>query len=222
MKLSIVQKNINDTNLIEVLDDLKETGADIVLFGELALTGCLYNGLEKRVIQSVEDLSIVFQAYPFDVMIGLPRVANNKMYNSYIYFNKSNFQIYDKINLFEPMNETEHFNAGEKTVLFNSGSKKFGVSICYDIRFPKMYDQLKEKGADIILIPAAFPRVRIAVWKELLQERAMQTGLTIIGINAVGDDGTNEFGGTSMVIAPDGAIIAQADEINETIIEVEL
>ncbi len=222
MKLSIVQKDINDTNYIEVLDDIKETGTDIVLFGELAVSGCLYHGIGNREIRSVQALFEIFQDYPFTVMIGLPRIENERVYNSYISFEKSGYQIYDKINLFEPMNETKHYTAGENPVLFDMESQKFGISICYDIRFPKLYDKLREMGADIIVIPAAFPRARISVWKSLLIERAVQTNLTVIGINAVGDDGTNEFGGSSMVIAPDGSIIAQADEIHETIIEVEL
>lgn len=222
MKLCIVQKNINDTNYVEVLDDLKEIDTDIVLFGELAVTGCLYNGVDTREIQSVQTLFETFQDYPFAVMIGLPRVEKGRVYNTYFCFEKSGYQMYDKINLFEPMNETKYFTAGATPVLFDIGFKKFGVSICYDIRFPKLYDRLKEMGADIIVIPAAFPRARISAWKSLLVERAVQTNLTVIGINAVGDDGTNEFGGSSMVIAPDGSIIAQADEIHETIIEVEL
>lgn len=222
MKLSIVQKNIDNTNYIEILDYLKESGSDIVLFGELAVTECLYNGLNNREIQPLNRLFDTFQDYPFSVMIGLPRIENDKVYNSYIYFEKSGYHIYDKINLFEPMNEIKYYTPGENLVLFDVGSQKFGVSICYDIRFPELYKNLKEMGADVIVIPAAFPRERISVWKKLLIERAVQTGLTVIGINAVGDDGTNEFGGSSMVIAPDGSIIAQADEINEIIIELEL
>ena len=222
MKLSIVQKEIQNSNFSEFLDHLSDSDTELVLFGELATTGCLYQGLENREIESVEKIATQFQKYPFAVCLGLPRMDNNKLFNSYVYFDKSTYQIYDKVNLFEPMNETTHFTAGVKPVLFNISDKKIGVSICYDIRFPNHYDQLKELGADIIIIPAAFPRVRIDVWKKLLIERAIQTNLTVIGINAVGDDGTNEFGGSSMVVAPDGSLIAQADEINETIIEVEV
>ena len=222
MKLSIVQKNINDQYFIEVLDYLKDSDTELVLFGELAVSGCLYNGLENRKIETADMLFEKFKEYPFSVMIGMPRLENDRLYNSYLYFDDSSYQIYNKINLFEPMNETKHFIAGEKEVVFDFNSKKIGASICYDIRFPKLYSNLQEQGAEYIVIPAAFPRVRIHVWKELLKERAIQTNLTVIGINSVGDDGTNEFGGSSMVIAPDGSIIAQADEINETIIEVEL
>ncbi len=222
MKLSIVQKDIQNNDYYDFLEHLSDSDTDVVLFGELATTGCLYNGMENRKIEPVETLSEKFQKYSFSILLGTPRIANNKLYNSYISFGKSDVQIYDKVNLFEPMNEVEHFTAGEKPVLFDIDGKKIGVSICYDVRFPNHYDILKEMGADIIIIPAAFPRIRIDAWKELLIERAVQTKLTVVGINAVGDDGTNEFGGSSMVVAPDGSLIAQADEINETIIEVEL
>ncbi len=222
MKFSIVQKDIQNNDYYDFLDHLSYSDTDVVLFGELATTGCLYNGLEDRDIESVDRLSKKFQNYPFSILIGTPRIENNKTYNSYISFEKSGVQIYDKVNLFEPMNELKYFTAGEKPVLFDIAGKKIGVSICYDVRFPNHYDVLKEMGADILIIPAAFPRVRIDVWKELLIERAVQTNLTVVGINAVGNDGTNEFGGTSMIVAPNGSLIAQADEINETIIEVEL
>ena len=222
MKLTIVQQDIQNRNYLEVLEDLRDSGTDLVLFGELAVTGCLYEGLQDRKLLTVEELSEQFKLFPFEVMIGTPRIENNQIFNSYIHFTDSSISTYDKINLFEPMNETVHFTKGEKRTLFESHHNKLGASICYDVRFPELYDELKSDGADILLVPAAFPRVRIDAWKSLLIERAKQTGLPVIGINSIGNDGTNEFGGSSMVIDANGSIIAQADEINETIIEVEL
>lgn len=222
MNITIIQQDIQERNYLEVLENLEDSGTDLVLFSELAVTGCLYDGLQDRVLLSEQAMQAQFQNFPFEVMIGTPRVQNGKIYNSYIHFTKSTFKVYDKINLFAPMNETIHYTSGENRTLFESHNLKFGASICYDIRFPELYDHLKSDGADIMLIPAAFPRVRIDAWKSLLIERAVQTNTMVIGINAVGNDGTNEFGGSSMVIDADGSIVAQADEINETIIEVEL
>ncbi len=71
-------------------------------------------------------------------------------------------------------------------------------------------------------MPAAFPRVRISDWKDLLVQRAKENNIKIVGINAVGDDGRYEFGGTSIVVDSDGTILEQADETTETVIEVEL
>lgn len=222
MKLIIIQKSVLNADYLSMLEDIRDSGADLAAFGELAVTGCNYNGLDNISFPTINMLAEQFRKFPFAVMIGCPRFENNAYFNSYIYFNDSTFRIYDKINLFEPMNETIHYQAGKTPMVFDTGAEKIGVSICYDIRFPELYDQLTAKGADMIFIPAAFPRVRISAWRAMLKERAIQTGLPVIGINAVGDDGTNEFGGSSMVIGPDGHIIAQADEIHETIIEVEL
>jgi predicted amidohydrolase len=94
------------------------------------------------------------------------------------------------------------------------------VSICYDVRFPDVYGELQEAGVERLFVPAAFPRVRIEDWKRLLVERAQETGLPVIGINSVGDDGENEFGGSTMVVDADGRVLAQADETSEQILEV--
>jgi predicted amidohydrolase len=219
MKLIIVQKDINDKNYIDHLDNIKDSNADLVCFGELGVTGCLYDGGDPV---DYTEMFETFEQYPFAVMIGFPRKIENKMHNSYLYYNKGSHHIYDKINLFEPMNEHNVYHSGDEIGLFETEFGKLGVAICYDIRFPEIFDIMKDKRADKILIPAAFPRARIRSWRELLIERARQNNLTVIGINCVGDDGTNEFGGSSMVIAPGGNIIAQADEVNETYIEVEL
>ena len=222
MKILIVQKNINNSDFISFLDDLKDSNQDLVVFGELALSGCLYDGAKVEDFLSIEKLKEQLSEYQFAVMLGLPRWENGKMFNTYLYHKDGYCQMYDKINLFEPMNEAIHFQAGEKPGIFDTEFGKFGISICYDIRFPKLYDKLKEAEAEILFIPAAFPRVRVQDWRNLLKERALQTRLTVVGINAVGNDGTIEFGGTSMVIDGQGRIIAQLDEITESIIEVEL
>lgn len=219
MKLIIVQKDINDKDYTAHLDNLKDSNTDLVCFGELGISGCLYNGGDP--VNHLE-LFDTFDRYPFAIMIGFPQKIDERLYNSYLYYNNGTHHIYHKVNLFEPMNEHNVYNPGEETGIFDTEFGRLGIAICYDIRFPELFDVMKEKGSEKIIIPAAFPRVRIRAWRELLVERALQTKLTVIGINCVGDDGINEFGGSSMVVAPDGKIIAQADEVNETYIEVEL
>jgi len=96
------------------------------------------------------------------------------------------------------------------------------VAICYDLRFPEVFANLKAHGAEIIFVPAAFPRVRIDDWKNLLVQRARENRIKIVGINAVGDDGTNVFGGSTMVVDDNGHVEHQLDETTEQVIEVTL
>lgn len=219
MKVVIIQKDTNNGDYLQFFEDIAELQPELVLLGELGATGCLYNGGKGL---TTEKLQNELEKFPFVIGIGYPCSENGRLFNRYALFNSDKFYAYDKINLFEPMNETKVYKAGETPGYMETPLGKLGVAICYDIRFPDLFDQLKEAGSEMVIIPAAFPRVRIQAWRSLLIERAIQTGLTVIGINAVGDDGTNEFGGSSMVVGPDGQIIAQADEINESIIEVEL
>lgn len=219
MKLIVIQKDTTKPEIHQYLDDIQERQPDLVCLGELATTGCLYNGGTvddyREVIKSLEK-------YDFDICLGMPRAVESKLFNSYVYVSQGRYQIYDKINLFEPMNEAIVYQRGEQITVFETRFGRIGASICYDIRFPDIYEKLKEKGVDLILVPAAFPRVRIRDWHDLLITRAKETGTTVVGINAVGNDGTYEFGGTSMVVDKKGMVLARADEINESIIEVNL
>ncbi len=222
MKLRLIQKNINNSDYISFLESSADSGADIVCFGELAVSGCLYNGENDKKIEEFDTIVGRLAKYDFATMIGLPRKTGDSLTNSYLYCKNGEYQIYDKINLFEPMNETKVFKSGKELTIFDTDFGKFGAAICYDLRFPEMFSGLKEMGASVIFVPAAFPRARISDWKELIRQRAIDNNLTVIGINAVGDDGTNEFGGTTIVVSPQGEIIAQADEENERVLEVEL
>ena len=96
------------------------------------------------------------------------------------------------------------------------------MAICYDLRFPEVFRRLKSAGATKIFVPAAFPAARIEDWKCLLIERAVENGIHVLGINAVGDDSRNVFGGHSMVVNPEGEIIAEAGADSAAIIDLEL
>ena len=70
---------------------------------------------------------------------------------------------YDKIHLFDadvndgtPYLESASFKAGEAIVVVDMGFARVGLSICYDIRFPELYQALRSKSADAIVVPAAF------------------------------------------------------------------
>ncbi|MDF1545534.1 MAG: hypothetical protein P1R58_10575 [bacterium] len=219
MKIVIIQKSINELDITPYLDKAASRGADILCFGELALSGCLYNGGRGMEVDRIRQLTA---NYPMAVMFGFPSVRSGRLYNSYAYIADNQAQIYDKINLFEPMGENKVFTPGVEPMLVTSRFGKLGTLICFDLRFEEPFEILKSKGAQYVFVPAAWPRVRVADWKKLLVQRAVDNGYYIIGINSVGDDGTNEFGGSSMVVDPAGKILAEADEITPTILEVEI
>ena len=219
MRARLIQKDINNRDFKGFLKDVNPESTDIVCFGELATSGCLYT---ERQVPALDELVKNFNGLDYSIMIGCPKFGDNGLQNCYMYYDSGQYQLYHKINLFEPMNEEKVYTPGTEPGIFDTKFGKIGAAICYDLRFPEIFVNLKAAGAEIIFVAAAFPRVRISACKGLLVQRAKENNIKIVGITAVGDDGTYEFGGTSIVIDSGGKVLVQADETTETVIEVEL
>lgn len=119
---------------------------------------------------------------------------------------------YVKIHPFSYSGEDIYFSAGDKAETFFYEGICFGTSICYDLRFPELYQELSKK-AHMILVPANWPDTRSVHWKTLLRARAIENQVYIIGINCYGTQGHQYYSGGSSVINPNGEILL---EINDT------
>lgn len=128
---------------------------------------------------------------------------------------------YDKLHMFdvnlaggESYRESDLFEAGDRAVLADTPWGGFGMTICYDMRFPQLYRALAKAGADMIWAPAAFTRTTgRAHWHTLLRARAIETGAFILAPAQTGrhEDGRRTFG-HALIVAPWGEVIADAGE----------
>ena len=126
---------------------------------------------------------------------------------------------YDKIHMFdvninkkETHKESDAFKPGKKQKLVKIKKIKFGLSICYDLRFPNLYRSLAKKGAEVILAPAAFtvPTGKDH-WEVLTRARAIENNVFIIATNMCGTHHTNrKTYGHSVLISPWGKIVNKA------------
>lgn len=132
---------------------------------------------------------------------------------------------YHKIHLFDAdvadtqgaYRESDTFIAGQSIKVVDCGFAKIGLAICYDLRFPGLFQNLRELDADIILLPAAFTQITgQAHWQALLQARAIETQCFFLAAGQGGDNFTDDvkFGtrhtfGHSMIINGWGEILAQ-------------
>lgn len=82
----------------------------------------------------------------------------------------------------------------------------FGLSICYDLRFPELYQQLS-KEAHVILVPANWPVGRRSHWRTLLTARAIENQSYMIGINCYGNQGELYYSGNSSAVMPNGEVL---------------
>ena len=144
----------------------------------------------------------------------------NKMFNRSFLINPSGDIIarYDKIHMFRTcfpnrknFNEELNYERGKiATISKIKNNIKIGLSICYDLRFPNLYQDLAKSGADIILIPSAFTKYTgKSHWHTLLKARAIETGCFIIAPAQVGKHfkGRESYG-HSLIVSPWGNILA--------------
>lgn len=221
MRIQLIQKDVGTHSLTSFVQSAASAAIDLVCFPELALSGCLYEAPER--FDSAEyDGQFDRSSEGLALMAGVPVSQNGRLYNSYRYQRGEERHDYHKVNLFSPFNEDRVYAPGTEIGLMSTSLGKLGVAICYDIRFPELFDQLKRAGAQLIVVPAAFPRVRVDQWRKMLIERAIQVQLPVLGINAVGNDGVNEFGGRSAAIGSDGSVIAEAEEAVQEVLTVEI
>jgi len=139
---------------------------------------------------------------------------------------------YDKIHLFDiylpdgqARLESRRYEAGAESVLVNTPWGPMGLSICYDLRFPKMYREYAQDGARIIFAPSAFTRkTGRAHWELLLRARAVENACFIVAAAQTGehDDGRKTYG-HSLVVHPWGTVETDlGEDITAKAIEMDL
>ena len=129
---------------------------------------------------------------------------------------------YDKIHLFdvdlptgESWRESAMYEAGRRAVIVpDTPVGKLGLTICYDLRFPELFQRLSDAGADLISVPAAFtvPTGR-AHWQVLLRARAIEAELFVVAAAQAGrhEDGRETYG-HSLVADPWGDVLLEMGE----------
>jgi deaminated glutathione amidase len=125
---------------------------------------------------------------------------------------------YDKLHLFDVdvgdahgrYTESEQFEPGDAVVLTRIGELQVGLMICYDLRFPRLAQRLRERGADLLMYPSAFTETTgRAHWELLLRARAVETGCYVLGVNQCGwHSATRQSHGHSMLVDPWGEIVS--------------
>jgi predicted amidohydrolase len=129
---------------------------------------------------------------------------------------------YDKIHLFdvdlptgESWRESNVYSGGSESVVVDGTPVgKLGLSICYDLRFPQLFQSLTDAGAEVVSIPAAFtvPTGK-AHWEILLRARAIEAGVFVVAAAQSGrhEDGRETYG-HSLLVGPWGEIMVDMGE----------
>lgn len=109
------------------------------------------------------------------------------------------------------------------TVDLPEGGPTVGLATCYDLRFPELFRRLVDRGAELVLVPAAWPASRVAHWQLLGRARAVENQQVLVQCNTAGRHANTLMAGHSQVVDADGELLAEAGEDEEVlVVEVDL
>jgi predicted amidohydrolase len=153
--------------------------------------------------------------------------AGDRLYNTTLVFGPDGQEIarYRKIHLFDIVTpdgqgylESAVFKPGAEIVTWRAQDITFGLAICYDIRFPELFLQLRQAGAEVIFLPAAFTlQTGRDHWDVLLRARAIETQCWMVapachGRHFDGNSDPRMTYGHSLICDPWGLVIARASD----------
>ncbi len=133
---------------------------------------------------------------------------------------------YDKIHMFdvsisetETYRESDGYRPGNKAALADMDGIGLGMTICYDLRFPRLFRDLAQAGAAILTVPSAFsPETGAAHWEILLRARAIETGSFVLapaqcGTHSASEGRGRKTYGHSLAVDPWGRVLADGGDL---------
>jgi predicted amidohydrolase len=124
---------------------------------------------------------------------------------------------FSKIHPFSPGGEDLHYDPGDHISLFSAGNVRFGIAICYDLRFAPLFRVYARAGVHCVLVPSAWPCSRTRAWELLIAARALDNQFYVIGCNPTGTTPVDRYCGHSLSADPVGVVISHGGEEEELV-----
>ena len=179
---------------------------------------------------STDRFTALAKKHKVSLLLGsiLEKTTGAKAYNTSVFIDPRGriASKYRKIHLFDArigdkiVREAECFLAGRRPATANIGEFKAGLSICYDLRFPGLYQDYGRKGVEILTAPSCFTKkTGEAHWEALLRARAIENLSYVLAPNQIGKDARGmQAYGHSMIVSPWGEVVARASGSSQEII----
>ncbi|ENA1776780.1 carbon-nitrogen hydrolase family protein [Yersinia ruckeri] len=220
------------SNLAQIEQQIKQlnSGIKLVMTPENALLFSNPDAYRKQaechndgpLQQSIRDMA---RRYGIWLLVGsMPMISRESpdriTTSSLLFDDKGELQArYDKIHMFDVdindshghYRESDTYQPGEHLTVVDTPVGRLGMTLCYDLRFPGLFQALRAQGAEIISVPAAFTRVTgEAHWEVLLRARAIENQCMILAPAQVGSHGlTRRTWGHSMAVDAWGKILGE-------------
>lgn len=185
-----------------------EQKADVIVFPEMSFTGVSLH--TDRVAEPYDTAPTVHKIQQLAVKYGIaiafgwaaaPEQEGQLAANLFTFIDKEGKRLgeYTKIHPFTYGGEADHYAKGDHLVSIPFQGRKIGLLICYDLRFPELFQAASEQN-DILFVIANWPSIRRDHWQTLLRARAMETQSYVVGVNCYGEHDGSYYSGDSMAV----------------------
>jgi predicted amidohydrolase len=191
----------NAHRICDLAEQAGNAGCRMVCFPEAALTGYTTDSPQAVRIGDLRIAEIADMSEDVTIVFGFIEKADDGMYITQAVCQDGDvLGTYRKTHL--GMREEKVFKAGDSLPMFDTENGRIGIALCWESHFPEIAGTLADKGAEIVLMPAAsnldYYR-RMASWRNLLPTRASDNRVFVAACNF---DGRAE-----MCASPDGTIM---------------
>ena len=226
MKIALGQLNMvweeKEASLQKVEKMMQQAAAgqaDLIVFPEMSLTGFSMHietiGENEQDAYTVHRMQELASRYGLAAGFGWaarPVDGAQKATNRFTLIGADGKILgeYKKLHPFRYGGEADVYEGGDRIVTVPFMGRQIALFICYDLRFPEIFQQARlQTEADIMLVIANWPASRREHWMTLLKARAIETQSYVIGVNCVGTQNGLIYSGDSMAVDILGQVMGQ-------------
>lgn len=219
MNIVVGQVHENTARARSMIAEAAQRGSDLVVLPELWSTGYdLENAAahatasDAGIFAETAALAAEYQLYIAGSCLSILTPGNYG--NTLVCFGPNGNRLgeYSKVHLYRLMDEDRFLTAGDRVTVIDLPWGTAGLAICYDLRFPELFRRLALEGATMVILPAEWPRPRLAHWRTLLRARAIENQMFVVACNRVGQTPTDDFPGHSAIVDPWGKALIEGGE----------
>ena len=218
--------DLNSSKIKESIDSAEKSGADILVFPELALNGYPVQDLAlrmdflERTHTVLEDIADYTKDKHVTVLLGslvhdgdcrdsLVAIRNGEMMGIYNKMKLPNYSVFDEMRYFKP---------GDEYLILETPEGRIGLTVCEDIwTTPGPVEVYSSLGVDAVVNISASPfnTGKIRLRRKYISSKAFEHNIWIIYVNLVGGQDELVFDGSSMVIDPRGEVVLKLESFEE-------
>ncbi len=204
----------------QIIDDVAQDGAQLVVFPECALSGYVYGSLEEALevaepvpgpaVNAIADMTARRNLY---TVVGLLERIEDRCYNTAVLSGPNGIvAIYRKTHTL-CLGVDRFTTPGDLPYrVVQLPFARIGILICYDLRFPEPARMLALDGAQIIALPTNWPESSTIQPDVFTRSRAAENRVFVLAADRTGEERGATFLGRSQIVSPNGAVLVEAPQ----------